>query len=184
MIINKELILWVAVVVLIFFNIRQCSEKTKTKTVEVEVPEEKGSFKIDSNVINIPIIKKDSIVYRDRIKDTIIYRENPFNKELEEEYIKLKNDFDRYEMFLEAIEIKAYNKHFENELFKASVTGRVQGEVISMGLDYTIKPRNVYKDIEVKNYRWGIGVQTGVTYINQSITPYVGIGLTYSVIRF
>jgi hypothetical protein len=53
-----------------------------------------------------------------------------------------------------------------------------------MAFDYTIKPRNIQTDIEVRNYRFVIGPQVGVTYTADGFSPYLGVGLTYRLIRF
>jgi len=182
--IDKSIILSFAIVVLLVFNIKQCSEPTKTKTITVEVPAKSGSFEMDPDILNWPFIKKDSIVYRNRLKDTVIYLENKINQKLSKDYQELKSKFDRYKLFLEAIKIQNYSKTFEDDFLSATVTGEVQGEVNSMALDYTLKPRTIETEIEVKNYRWIIGPQVGVTYTADGFSPYLGVGLTYRLIRF
>jgi len=97
----------------------------------------------------------------------------------------LKSEFDRYKLFLNAIRIQNYSKTFEDSYFSATVTGGVQGEVQSMAFDYKIKSRRIKTDTEVKNYRFGIGPQVGMNYtLLGGFTPYIGVGLTYTLIRF
>jgi hypothetical protein len=181
---NKSLILSIAIVILLVCNIKQCSKPTKSKSITVEVPEKKGSFKLDDNILNLPVKRKDSIIYKTESKDSIIYTENKFNIKLAEDYQALKSEFDRYKLFLEAIKIQNYSKTFEDDYFTATVTGEVQGEVKSMAFDYTIKPRTIQTDIEVRNYRFVIGPQVGVSYTADGFSPYLGVGLTYRLIRF
>jgi hypothetical protein len=182
--INKSLILSIAIVILLVCNIKQCSDDTKTETITVEVPEKKGSFELNNDILQWPVKGKDSIIYRTESKDSIIYIENKVDEKLAEDYQALKSEFDRYKLFLEAIKIQKYSKTFEDDYFTGTVSGEVQGEVKSMAFDYTIKPRSMQTDIQVRNYRFVIGPQVGVTYTADGFTPYLGVGLTYRLIRF
>jgi hypothetical protein len=182
--IDKSLILSIAIVILLVCNIKQCSDSTKPKTIIVEVPEKKGSFELDNNILQWPIKGKDSIIYKTEYKDSIIYIENKVDEKLAKDYQALKSEFDRYKLFLEAIKIQNYSKTFEDDYFTATVTGEVQGEIKSMAFDYTIKSRSIETDIQVKNYRFVIGPQVGVAYTPDGFTPYLGLGLTYRLIRF
>jgi hypothetical protein len=181
---NKSLILSIAIVILLVCNIKQCSDPTKTETITVEVPEKKGSFELDNDILQWPVKGKDFIIYKTQFKDSIIYIENKVDEKLAEDYQALKSEFDRYKLFLEAIKIQNYSKTFEDDYFTGTVSGEVQGEVKSMAFDYTIKPRSMQTDIQVKNYRFVIGPQVGVTYTADGFTPYLGVGLTYRLIRF
>ena len=163
---------------------KQCSDDTKTKTITVEVPEKKGSFELDNDILQWPIKGKDSIIYKTQFKDSIIYIENKVDEKLAQDYQALKSEFDRYKLFLEAIKIQNYSKTFEHDYFTATVTGEVQGEVKSMAFDYTIKSRSIETEIQGKNYRFVIGPQVGVTYTADGFSPYLGVGLTYRLIRF
>ena len=182
--IDKSLILSIAIVILLVCNIKQCSDPTKPKTITVEVPEKKGSFELDQNILQWPVKGKDSIIYKTNFKDSIIYIENKVDEKLAENYQALKSKFDRYKLFLEAIKIQQYSKTFEDDYFTATVTGEVQGELKSMAFDYTIKPRAIQTDIKVKNYRFVIGPSVGMTYSADGFSPYLGVGLTYRLIRF
>ena len=182
--INKSLILSFVIVILLVWNIKQCTDPTKPKTITVEVPAKEGSFKVDSNILQWPVKGKDSIIYRTKFKDSIIYIENKVDEKLAKDYQALKYEFDRYKLFLEAIKIQNFSKTFEDDYFIGTVTGEVQGEVKSMAFDYTIKPRSMQTDIQVRNYRFVIGPQVGVAYTPDGFSPYLGVGLTYRLIRF
>ena len=182
--IDKSLILSFVIVILLVWNIKQCSEPTKTETITVEVPEKKGSFELDNNILQWPVKMKDSIIYQDKFKDSIIYIENKVNLKLAKDYQALKSEFDRYKLFLEVIKIQNYSKTFKDDYFTATISGEAQGEVLSMALDYKIKPRSIKTNIQVKNYRFVIGPQVGVSYTPDGFLPYLGMGLTYRLIRF
>ena len=181
---KKSLILSFVIVILLVCNIKQCSDPTKTETITVEVPEKKGSFELDNDILQWPIKVKDSIIYITEYKDSIIYTENKFNDKLAKDYQALISEFDRYKMFLETIKFNNFSKTFEDDYFIGTVTGEVQGEIKSMAFDYTIKPRSIQTDIQVKNYRFVIGPQVGVAYTSDGFSPYLGVGLTYRLIRF
>ena len=178
--IYKTIILSIIIVILLVLNIKQCSEPTKTETITVEVPEKKGVFKLDYNVLKFTIKKKDSIIY----KDSIIFVENKFNTKLAQDYKDLQSEFDRYKLFLDAIRIQEYSKTFEDSYFTATVTGGVQGEVQSMALNYRLKARKAQTDMRMKNYQFVIGPSVGMTYSQNGFAPYLGLGLTYKLIRF
>ena len=178
--IDKTIILSIIIVILLVCNIKQCSEPNKIKTITVEVPEKEGVFKLDYNVLQFPIKRKDSIVY----KDSIIYTENKVNIKLAQDYKDLKSEFDRYKLFLDAISIQDYSKTFEDSYFTATVTGGVQGEVQSMALNYRLKARKAQTDMKMKNYQFVIGPSVGMTYSQNGFAPYLGLGLTYKLIRF
>jgi hypothetical protein len=182
--IDKSLILSFAIVILLVFNIKQCSEPTKTKTITVEVPAKEGSFELDENILQWTLKGNDSIIYRTESKDSIIYIENKVNDKLAEDYQALKSEFVRYKLFLDAIKIQNYSKTFEDDYFTGTVSGEVQGELKSMAFNYTIKTRNIQTDIQAKNYRFVIGPQVGVAYTADGFLPYLGVGLTYRLIRF
>jgi len=66
-----------------------------------------------------------------------------------------------------------------------TVTGGVQGEVQSMAFDYRLKARKAQTDMKMKNYQFVIGPSVGMTYSSLGgFTPYIGVGLTYTLIRF
>jgi|AntRauTorckE6833_2_1112554.scaffolds.fasta_scaffold26453_2 hypothetical protein len=180
--IDKTLILSIVIVLLIILNIKQWSDPDKIKTITIEVPEIKGSFKLNYDVLQFPIKQEDSIIYK--TKDSIIYTENKFNKKLAEDYKELKSEFDRYKLFLEAITIENYSKTFEDSYLTGTVTGGVQGEVQSMAFDYRLKARKAQTDMKVKNYQFVIGPSVGMTYSANGFIPYLGLGITYKLIRF
>jgi len=103
-------------------------------------------------------------------------------KILVEQYTELQSEFDRYKLFLDAVKIQSYTNTFEDNYITAEVSGSVQGEVKSMALNYTLKARKV--ETKIKKKKFGIGMQLGITYMNAEITPYVGLGVSYNLIRF
>lgn len=188
---NERVLLYISLFLCVIFWHRSCTEPVKTKTITVEVPAKNGSLQSKTQPKHKPI---DIDRLAQSIKDTMsprikIIRETvpvaqKKNDSLLNAYNSLKSEFERYKLFQNFISTKSFNQKFQDKYLSASVSGVVRGEVESINLDYTIKPRQIKTDIEVKNYRWVIGPQVGVSYINQNLSPYIGLGLSYRVIRF
>jgi len=53
-----------------------------------------------------------------------------------------------------------------------------------MAFDYRLKARKAQTDMKVKNYQFVIGPSVGMTYSANGFIPYLGLGLTYKLIRF
>ena len=173
---DRNFHLMFVIVVLIALNIVQCT--SSTKTITVKVPEKKGSFQTDTVIKHV----QGKTIYKTKFKDSVIYVENEVNKDLVEQYTELQSEFDRYKLFLDAVKIQSYTNTFEDNYITAEVSGSVQGEVKSMALNYTLKARKV--ETKIKKKKFGIGMQLGITYMNDEITPYVGLGVSYNLIRF
>ena len=142
---NIKYIIIGIVVLLISFFIGRWTSPTETKTVKVTIPELSGKSPI---VINPkPIISiKDSLVY----KDTIIYTENPLDKELINRYVKLESEKDKLIAYLNSIQIRKYKIPFENDTIKIVGDAEVQGELKSLKYNWFIKQRIIDVPVEIK----------------------------------
>lgn len=103
----------------------------------------KGTFKTDTIIEHVTI--KGGVQYV-KGKEVIVYKNNEINKELALEnynlqiaYINAKDSLEKEKLYKNAIELKTFNQPFENDNFKANVSGIVQGEVKSLQLDYELK---------------------------------------------
>jgi hypothetical protein len=126
---------FIIAILLIFIWFDGCKENKPIPT--------KGTFKTDTIVKHIPIKGETKIV---KGKEVIVYKNNEINKELAEEnynlqiaYINAKDSLEKEKLYKNAIELKSFSNDFENDNFKANVSGIVQGEVKSLQLDYEIK---------------------------------------------
>lgn len=109
---------------------------------EKQIPT-KGTFKTDTIIKHVPIKGKTIKV---KGKDVVIYKNNEINKELAEEnynlqiaYINAKDSLEKEKLYKNAISLKSFNQPFENDNFKATASGIVQGELKSLQLDYELK---------------------------------------------
>lgn len=140
----KNLVIGISILILSFF-IGRWTSPTETEIVKVTIPEVSGKSPI---VINPkPIISiKDSLVY----KDTIIYTENPLDKELINRYVKLESEKDKLIAYLNSIQIRKYKIPFENDTIKIIGNVEVQGELKSLNYDWMIKQKTLNIPIEIK----------------------------------
>ena len=171
---NIKYIIIGIVVLLISFFIGRWTSPTETKTVKVTIPELSGKSPI---IINPkPIISiKDSLVY----KDTIIYTENPLDKELINRYVKLESEKDKLIAYLNSIQIRKYKIPFENDTIKIVGDVEVQGELKSLKYNWFIKQRIIDVPVEIKkptmNLLLGGSISNTVDLNKFNINTNVGI---------
>lgn len=139
----KNILIGIGILILAFFIGRWTTPK-ETKIITVTVPELSGSSPIIINPKPI-VTTKDSLIY----EDSIIYTENPFNKELVEKYNKLKSEKDKLVAYLNSIQIRNYKVPFENDTIKIVGNIEVQGELKSVNYDWFVKERDLKLPIEI-----------------------------------
>ena len=171
---NIKYIIIGIVVLLTAFFIGRWTSPIETKIIKVTIPEVSGKSPI---VINPkPIISiKDSLVY----KDTIIYTENPLDKELINRYVKLESEKDKLIAYLNSIQIRKYKIPFENDTIKIIGNVEVQGELKSLNYDWTIKQKTLNIPIEIKkptmNLLFGGSVSNSIELDKFNFNANVGI---------
>lgn len=150
-------IIGLAVGIFLIISIKQCNNPTDSEVVNFIVPEKKGYF-------NIPPIytpkenQKDSVIYKYRtVKnndtvyvDSIIYTENPVNKQLAKQYSSTKDSLQKYKLYLKAIEEREGTSVFDNEDLKLEVYTKTRGELLDIKPTYTIKERTVTATVPTK----------------------------------
>lgn len=137
-------ILVLIILLLISFFVGRFTSPKEIKTVTITIPAKKGESPIIINPKPI-YYSKDSLVY----KDTLIYTENPFNKELAENYTRLENEKDKLLAYLNSIQIRKYSVPFENDTIKITGNFEVQGELKSVKYDWKIKSFTTDVDFKV-----------------------------------
>ena len=153
---------WVLFFLLLWF--RGCSN---SEIPNVSIPT-KGTFKTDT------IIKHETLpgkIITVKGKELVVYKNNEVNKELAIEnynlqiaYTNATDSIERLKMYIDAIQLKRFEKTFENDNFKANFKGIVQGEVKELQLDYEIK------NVPTKEVRFrllaGLGINTDAVNAN------------------
>ena len=169
----KYIIIGIIILIISFF-IGRWTSPIETKIIKVTIPEVSGKSPI---VINPkPIISiKDSLVY----KDTIIYTENPLDKELINRYVKLESEKDKLIAYLNSIQIRKYKIPFENDTIKIIGNVEVQGELKSLNYDWTIKERKLDIPVNLKkptmNLLFGGSVSNSIELDKFNFNANVGI---------
>ena len=140
---NVKTILIVVLFIILWF--RGCSN---SEIPNVSKPT-KGTFRTDT------IIKHETLpskTIKIKGKEVIVYKNNEINKELAIEnynlqiaYTNAKDSLEKEKLYKTAIELKSFNQPFENDNFKANVSGIVQGKVKTMQLDYELKKLPIEK---------------------------------------
>ena len=150
------------------------------KTETIIIPAKEGEFKAQK-----PIYIRDTVtVYKTKWKtatDTIeVVTENPVNDSLALAYQQAKDSLDRFKMYLNSIQIRQFKNNFEDENITIDITGEVQGQLNWIKPKYKIKEQ----EIEVPAKKFGLSGFVGYGISKDGLSPQVGIGISYSLIRF
>ncbi len=165
----------ILLLILIFF-VNRCSKEEIIKEVPIKVYIPGVSGKSDTIYKPIPLITtKDSLVY----KDKILYTENPYNKELADKYISLKEETEKLQAYLKSIQIKEYSIPFEDNNIKIIGHFKTQGELLSTHYDYDIKPREItvlvpQKETQLALYAGG-GIESNTKLDKAIFNAQIGI---------
>lgn len=156
------------------FFLGRCTSPVETKTVTITIPEKEGKSSVITDFV--PIYKvKDSIIYN----DTVIYTENPFNKELAEKYTRLENEKDKLLAYLNSIQIRTYSIPYENDTLKIVGNIKVQGELKSVQYDWKIKSFKTDVDFKVPkpsmNLLVGGSIENNIDFNKFNINAKVGL---------
>lgn len=143
----KIIITILLVVLIILMN--KCNKPTATVT-KYETKEVKGKFeavKPKQEVISTePKNASTEPKYRTSNEDKFLQGQINVliaeNKALQQFYNEASDSLKNV-LFNKAIELKSFNQIFEDDKLKSEVSGIVQGEVKSLKLDYTIKPKTI-----------------------------------------
>ena len=150
----------IAILLGYIFLQRSCNAPNNAEKKEVTIPEKKGEFK--KLTVQINHKQKDSIVFR---KGQTIYTENPINKQLAEEFIKLQKENDSLGLikkYVEAVQIRKQTTVFDDKDITIEIDTEVQGEL-----------RSILPKWRVKEYKTKIDVPLRVRP-----AVYVGAGLS------
>lgn len=178
----KYILIIIALLILSFL-IGRCTSPVQTKEIVVTIPESSGQ----SPVIQKPdplIQVKDSLIY----KDSLILTQNPINKDLANEYIKLEDMYSGLELetlrlkaYVNSIQIRKYKVPYENDSIKIVGNIEVQGELNNIQYDWTIKEKRILVDIPEPKKKIGIliGIQakTNLDFTDEDLFPTAGLQL-------
>ncbi len=143
-----EKIKTITIIVLILILCFQGCNNSEIPNVSKSVT---GSFKpVKPNNTNLGSIDTILLPKFVKSKPIIEYKNNEVNKELAIEnynlqmaYTNARDSIERLKMYINAIQLKSFNKTFEDDYLSATLKGISQGEVKEIGLDYKIKPQPI-----------------------------------------
>lgn len=137
---SLEKVLGIAVIILGLILFLKCCGEDQEETIII--PEKKGSFETEKP----KYVDRDTTYiikwYSDTIPDSIEIP-NPVNDSLITQYLNVKDSLDRFKLYIEAIQIRRFSNIFEDSLLKLTINGEVQGQLLSIQPDYTIKEQLV-----------------------------------------
>ncbi|AVR43792.1 hypothetical protein C7S20_00060 [Christiangramia fulva] len=134
--------------------------------ITVKVPVVQGEFNWQESTL-IPNKEPAKVVY---LQGRPFPVENPVNDSLLAIYNQTKDSLKRARMYIDAIQIREYKNHFEDEYLKADVFSKVQGYSKGVRLEYEIKERKITQEIESTRLRLLFGGKIGV---NQDLDSFI-----------
>lgn len=155
---------YIIIAALIFLLWMKSCNGEKTEAIKIDVPTVSGTIVKTE-------IKHDTIYVQNEVVKTLIKTGSKTQAEIESlvnENISLMNDFfatkdslKQATLYADAIKIKSFSTPYEDDNIKGTMRGIVRGEVKTILLDYTTKPKPVsYIPKEVK-FRLLAGVEVG-----------------------
>lgn len=158
---------WAVILVLIVaLTWKGCGKKTEY--IVTTIPAVKGSFPAQEPAY-IPQEKPVIVKWKDRSFEL----PNEINDSINNLYLQLaeaKDSIAQYKMWLDAIQIRNYKNHFEDEYLSLDTYVEAQGYVRNVRTEYEIKERQVVQEIERSRLRILIGGQIG---FNQDFDSFV-----------
>jgi hypothetical protein len=194
---NLKWLGWVILFIVLWFRgcnpDPQIAEKIKIQTKEV-----KGKAIIQTNIVHIPITKKERDTSGTGFYVAQIDKLFEENNQMQLEFLKL-DSLQQIQAYNKAIEISAFKQQFEDKYIDAYVSGEVSGKIHAMKFDYTIKAQtlevdapkpknNLYLGVNVANnlqlnkplFSAGLGIQNKKgNILNFSFDTEKRIGIGY-----
>ena len=161
----------------IFLQI-SCNAPNNVEKKEVTIPEKKGEFK--KLTVQINHKSKDSIAFR---KGQTIYTENPINKQLAEEFIKLQKENDSLGLikkYVEAVQIRKQTTVFDDKDITIEIDTEVQGELRSILPKWKVKEYKTKIDVPLKvrpAVYVGAGLSDNKQFNNTTLELQLGLKL-------
>lgn len=166
---------WVLFFLAIWF--KGCnSEPQFVEKIKIQTKEVKGTTKIQTNIVHVPITKK--------VRDTagVGFYVSQIDKLFEEnnrmqlEFIKM-DSLAQIQAYAKAIEINAFKQQFEDKYINAYVSGEVSGKIHAMKFDYTIKAQTMEVDAPKPKNNLYFGVNVANTLLLDKPLFSAGIGI-------
>ena len=146
------------------------------ETIKVKVPEVIGDFEPQKPEY---IIEKDTVYitkWKTKTNTIEVPTKNPVNDSLVLAYQQAQDSLERFKQYLEAIQIRSFSNTFEDEYLDLTISGKVQGKLLSLKPDYKIKERTIETEAPT-NLRLLAGFEIGNSTLFNDFRYKVNIGL-------
>lgn len=137
-----------------------------------------------SSITNVSTSTSDTIeVEVERVVKDTVTNEEEINFAFEDRWTKINGSVIQNDLFLtySVRDSLSFTSYYENKWFK-------KPELVLHGISYNPKTTiDNLQEIKVSlppKKKWIMGPQAGVTYIDGTVQPYVGIGITFRLISF
>jgi hypothetical protein len=140
-------------IIILIFWLGRCTKECEVETVRttITIPEKKGSFESpkvlvpESNTIKTVIEYRDSILVIPQVNEELIQK----YLALQQENDVTKRENEQLKLYTDAISINTYKNNFNNEDIDLTITSKVQGKLLEVKPEYTIKSKTITQDIQV-----------------------------------
>ncbi len=167
----KTHVIYLSIIALLL--IAKCNGTNNGTEITFKTKEVKGGFEmVKPKQTEIVGIQKGAIEKNPTVKENLTVQNDSINTKLLAENEALIKAFATYTdsvkqaEYLEAISLKDFSQTFNDTSLTVNVFGKVRGEVIGIGMNYTIKPQTI--NITLKHYAIFGGVNiTSNTQLNK-----------------
>lgn len=189
--INFKYIITVIIGIIIGYFIFGNNKKIIEK--KIKVPSTYSYFDYiqpSQKTINIDSLKqllsdslKQSIPPKIKKEIEIINLAEKERKKLNDKYLALENEYERFKLFQEFNQVRKFEQYFEDKYTKSKVTIFALGKIQSLNLEVDVKERtiNTYTK-QIKQKRWSLGPAFIYDPLNNNFS--IAFSLQYGVIMF
>lgn len=178
---KRETILTILLAIAVLLLLKECNSNGKDITFKTK--EVKGGFEMvkpkqteitQSLINNVPDKDKSSTV-----KENLTVQNDSINTKLLAENEALIKAFATYTdsvkqaKYLEAISLKDFSQTFNDTSLTVNVFGKVRGEVIGIGMNYTIKPQTINATLKQYTVFLGLNTVSNPSFSNTSVLPTI-----------
>jgi len=178
---KRETILTILLAIAVLLLIKECNNNGKDITFKTK--EVKGGFEMvkpkqteitQSLINNVP--NKDN----SRVQNSFAHEKNDsINTKLLAENEALIKAFATYTdsvkqaKYNEAISLKDFSQTFNDTSLTVNVFGKVRGEVIGIGMNYTIKPQTINTTLKQYTVFLGVNTVSNPSFSNTAVLPTI-----------
>ena len=185
---KRETILTILLAIAVFFLWdAKCNRTDNSKDITFKTKEVKGGFEMakpkQTGIINPVTNSTNTVIYKDFIakndnNDTRDKNDSINTKLLAENEALIKafatyTDSVKQAKYNEAISLKDFSQTFNDTSLTVNVFGKVRGEVIGIGMNYTIKPQTINATLKQYTVFLGLNTVCNPSFSNTAILPTI-----------